>query len=423
MQQQSPPKIIEITISTEMLGRYASYKIQVDQNIICRRFNDFVHFYEALRTNYPGVFVPRLPEKQAMGNLEEDFLRVRRRMLQYFLNSIFKRKILWNSPETKQFLNEQNQTWIPINNESKSLEEKYQTNLPECSNLEITLDMKCQFYDFQSFVVKAKPMIENFKKMCNNYVIAKTNFNTEKLIFVNYVLPEFEKNLLFKSDKKFYDKIKPLDLMKNQRYDQARKFQSDQILIDLYILENDIESHLIQFEQIRKWEDKIIKYEDKIRQSQLDLQQTINNQRNAVAKLFFGSKDKEILRLQNQIEQYSKTIQDLKGVINITMGQVCLFEIPDFIKEKEQNLFKLIKLIGQLEMEQISIIGEYWQNILDSRLISQIEQQQAYDSVIIIDQKQQDQGQQIQVEEKRENQENKSMVIQQEQDQQQSELN
>ncbi|CAD8160706.1 unnamed protein product [Paramecium pentaurelia] len=406
-----------------MLGRYASYKIQVDQNIICRRFNDFVHFYEALRTNYPGVFVPRLPEKQAMGNLEEDFLRVRRRMLQYFLNSIFKRKILWNSPETKQFLNEQNQTLIPINNESKSLEEKYQTNLPECSNLEITLDMKCQFYDFQSFVVKAKPMIENFKKMCNNYVIAKTNFNTEKLIFVNYVLPEFEKNLLFKSDKKFYDKIKPLDLMKNQRYDQARKFQSDQILIDLCILENDIESHLIQFEQIRKWEDKIIKYEDKIRQSQLDLQQTINNQRNAVAKLFFGSKDKEILRLQNQIEQYSKTIQDLKGVINITMGQVCLFEIPDFIKEKEQNLFKLIKLIGQLEMEQISIIGEYWQNILDSRLISQIEQQQAYDSVIIIDQKQQDQGQQIQVEEKSENQENKSMVIQQEQEQQQSELN
>ncbi|CAK78570.1 unnamed protein product (macronuclear) [Paramecium tetraurelia] len=209
--------------------------------------------------------------------------------------------------------------------------------------------------------------------------------------------------------------------MKNQRYDQVRKFQSDQILIDLSILESDIESHLIQFEQIRKWEDRILKYEDKIRQCQLDLQQTINNQRNTVAKLLFGSKDKEILRLQNQIEQYSKTIQELKVLINITMGQVCLFEIPDFVKEKEQNLFKLIKLIGQLEMEQVGIIGEYWQNILDSRLISQIEQQQVYDSVIITDQKQQDQGQQQKVEEKSENQENKenkSMVISQEQEQQ-----
>ncbi|CAD8078955.1 unnamed protein product [Paramecium sonneborni] len=302
MQQQSCPKIIEISMSTEILGRYASYKIQFNQNIICRRFNDFVHFYDVLLANYPGIFIPRLPEKQAMGNLEEGFLRIRRRMLQQFLNSLFKRQIIWNSPETKQFLNEQNQTWIPLNNENISLEEKYKTNLPDCSNLEITLDMKCQFNDFQSFLVKVKPMIDNFKKMCNNYVTAKTNFNTEKLIFVNYVLPEFEKNLLFKSDKKFFQKTKPLDLMKNQKYDQVRKSQSDQILIDLYILESDIESHAIQFDQIRKWEDKIIRYEDKIRQSQLDLQQTLNNQRNAVSKLFFGSKDKEILRLQNQID-------------------------------------------------------------------------------------------------------------------------
>lgn len=62
-------------------------------------------------------------------------------------------------------------------------------------------------------------MIENFKKMCSNYVTAKANFNTEKLIFVNYVLPEFEKNLLFKSDKHFFEKIKHLDLFKNQKYD------------------------------------------------------------------------------------------------------------------------------------------------------------------------------------------------------------
>lgn len=58
-------------------------------------------------------------------------------------------------------------------------------------------------------------MIENFKKMCSNYVTAKANFNTEKLIFVNYVLPDFEKTLLFKSDKRFFEKVKPLDLFKS----------------------------------------------------------------------------------------------------------------------------------------------------------------------------------------------------------------
>ncbi|CAD8171623.1 unnamed protein product [Paramecium pentaurelia] len=425
MQQQSSPKIIDIAISTEMLGRYAQYKIQVDQNIISRRFNDFVHFYDALLTNYPGLFVPRLPEKQIMGNLGEDFLQVRRRMLQYFLNSIFKRKILWNSPQTKQFFNEQNQTWLPLNNVSLSLQEKYKQNAPDCSNIEITLDMKCEYYDFQSFVVKVKPMIENFKKMCNNYVTAKTNFNTEKLIFVNYVLPEFEKNLLYKSDKKFFEKIKPLDLMKNQKYDKVRKFQSDQILIDLYIMESDIESYLISFEQIRKWEEKIIQQEDKIRQSQLDLQQTINNQRNAVAKLFFGSKEKEISKFQNQIYQYSKSIEELKDLINITIGQMCLIEIPDFIKEKQYNFFKLIKFIGQQEIEQISITADYWHSILDSRLISQIEQQSIKDSVIIIEQKLEDQSQQINEEEKSQNQENKdqksNMILQQQK--QQSEQN
>ena len=45
--------------------------------------------------------------------------------------------------------------------------------------LEMSLDMKCTYYDFQSFILKTRPMIENFKKMCNNYVTAKANFNTE----------------------------------------------------------------------------------------------------------------------------------------------------------------------------------------------------------------------------------------------------
>lgn len=46
-----------------MLNKFASYKIQIDQVVIARRFNDFVQFYEALKINYPGLFIPRLPTK------------------------------------------------------------------------------------------------------------------------------------------------------------------------------------------------------------------------------------------------------------------------------------------------------------------------------------------------------------------------
>lgn len=52
------------------------------------------------------------------------------------------------------------------------------------------------------------------------------------------------------------------------------------------------------------------------------------------------------------------------------MGQVCIFEIPEFTTEKETNFFRLVKILGTLEMEQLSAISEYWQSILDSRLIS-----------------------------------------------------
>jgi hypothetical protein len=32
----------------------------------------------------------------------------------------------------------------------------------------------------------------------------------------------------------------------------------------------------------------------------------------------------------------------------------------------------LLKIVGTLEMEQLGIVGDFWQGILDSRLVSEI---------------------------------------------------
>ena len=50
-----------------------------------RRYSDFEWLSSELVKQYPGTIVPPLPEKQAVGNLSNEFVESRRRALEKFL--------------------------------------------------------------------------------------------------------------------------------------------------------------------------------------------------------------------------------------------------------------------------------------------------------------------------------------------------
>lgn len=69
---------------------YVLYHIEgpILSEIIDRRYSDFWNLRERLLENWPCVYVPGLPPKKALGNLEEDFILLRTKQLNHFLKEL-----------------------------------------------------------------------------------------------------------------------------------------------------------------------------------------------------------------------------------------------------------------------------------------------------------------------------------------------
>ncbi|GAA5835671.1 hypothetical protein JCM11251_002991 [Rhodosporidiobolus azoricus] len=71
---------------------------------VLRRYSHFVWLYEALVQNNPGVIVPGMPEKHAIGRFGSEFVENRRLGLQASLNKIVSHPMLVGDPDLRLFL-------------------------------------------------------------------------------------------------------------------------------------------------------------------------------------------------------------------------------------------------------------------------------------------------------------------------------
>ena len=96
------------TISEDSLGTttHVRYKVTTSTNrpafpngqlSVSRRFKDFEWLSEQLGIHHAGIIIPPLPEKQAFGNMAPEFVEVRRRALEHFIQRISHHPILIES--------------------------------------------------------------------------------------------------------------------------------------------------------------------------------------------------------------------------------------------------------------------------------------------------------------------------------------
>lgn len=75
---------------------------------VYRRYSDFFLLREKLVGRWPGVFVPSLPGKQALGNLKEGFVESRRTALDKFVKRLSLLRPIFYSDEFRIFLRASN---------------------------------------------------------------------------------------------------------------------------------------------------------------------------------------------------------------------------------------------------------------------------------------------------------------------------
>ncbi|TPX36655.1 hypothetical protein SmJEL517_g01340 [Synchytrium microbalum] len=71
---------------------------------VVRRYRDFLWLYTQLLTKYPGIVVPPVPEKAALGRFSDDFVESRRGALERFLRRTASHPILSNESDMRLFL-------------------------------------------------------------------------------------------------------------------------------------------------------------------------------------------------------------------------------------------------------------------------------------------------------------------------------
>lgn len=136
-----------------------------------RRYNEFFKLHSVLVARWPGVPIPTLPPKKAIGNKELKFLNERRFYLERFLKKMAPFDFILNSDEFKHFSRPQGEVEKLLNSlpaiTSMEIVERLRTvlNIEEHMYDPIkkeTLDRECK--EFQHFARQIVPLLKEMQK-------------------------------------------------------------------------------------------------------------------------------------------------------------------------------------------------------------------------------------------------------------------
>ena len=363
----------------EGIKSYVQYKVtgKLVKEPIYRRFSDFYSLREKLVERWPGLYIPNLPPKLTMGNLEKKVIEMRTRVINDFCHKISKFNFILDSDELQIFL-------IRCNDVSKSI-----SNLPKLNYDEILARYKKIFSDvvqkleeenceLENYVKKINDAIPFMKKMLLNlkgfkksiisteenkekeinyyYDLMNVFRNFEKLTLMEYVNNDKDK-LVFSNpaNKETSQKISDIkELFKNPFTELASWIDDD--ILDFNAMLFALESIINLNELLDKLNSRLGAIEDEIIKYQ-------NNEYNYLT-LWIKWKTVEgiLFDLRQEEKNTRNTIRSLNSIILIA-SKITLDNLEIFKVEKLQRYHKHIKKFAEVQKANGDIINKLWSYI------------------------------------------------------------
>ena len=363
----------------EGIKSYVQYKVtgKLVKEPIYRRFSDFYSLREKLVERWPGLYIPNLPPKLTMGNLEKKVIEMRTRVINDFCHKISKFNFILDSDELQIFL-------IRCNDVSKSI-----SNLPKLNYDEILARYKKIFSDvvqkieeenceLEKYVKKINDAIPFMKKMLLNlkgfkksiisteenkekeinyyYDLMNVFRNFEKLTLMEYVNNEKDK-LVFSNpaNKETSQKISDIkELFKNPFTELASWIDDD--ILDFNAMLFALESIINLNELLDKLNSRLGAIEDEIIKYQ-------NNEYNYLTLwIKWKTVDGILFDLRQEEKNTRNTIRSLNSIILIA-SKITLDNLEIFKVEKLQRYHKHIKKFAEVQKANGDIINKLWSYI------------------------------------------------------------
>ena len=363
----------------EGIKSYVQYKVtgELVKEPIYRRFSDFYSLREKLVERWPGLYIPNLPPKLTMGNLEKKVIEMRTRVINDFCHKISKFDFILDSDELQIFL-------IRCNDVSKAI-----NNLPKLNYEEILARYKKIFSDVVQKIEEENCELEKYVKKINDAIpfmkkvllnlkgfkksIISTEENKEKEInyyydlmnfFINFekhTLMEYVNNdkdkLVFSNpaNKETFQKISDIkEQFKNPFTDLASWIDDD--ILDFNAMLFSLESIINLNELLDKLNSRLTAIEDEI----------IKYRSNEYNYLTLWIKWKTVEGILFDLRQEEKTtrntIRALNSIISIA-SKITLDNLEIFKVEKLQRYHKHIKKFAEVQKTNGDIINKLWSYI------------------------------------------------------------
>ena len=350
----------DFIVSEGLIFNYVNYEIEGKINKksfeLYRRYSEFAVYRKLLRKNWPGVFIPFLPPKKTYGNLDDTFIIMRRKFLQYFSNKICSTPHLASSFETKIFLEPKNENFleIPI--------EIYQKSIEDINNI---------YFEFFGFL-NEKELTEKEKIIVQSFYIVLTK--TKKTLDDTLILATEAKNTQMKAQRNlvnFYEyNYNVEDSLYNMfNYDQEKKEKLCEKTIEINTTENifqikhenffttcfdfltsvsdSIQAMIECISSLYELNDNFLLKFKELKDKNEQLRAFVN--RNFITKFLFPINLEQIQQLINDVEQLKIELNIYKKLVDLVYKIIYFIEIPTFKKDQYNYYINFLNKINEEE--------------------------------------------------------------------------
>ena len=344
---------------------------------ISRRYRDFEALRKKMVERWPGIFIPKLPNKKKVGNKGKNISVIRVEMLNRFLKKISKIKYLLNSEELGLFLQNTSNVGRTLDGLKEQtyedLSRKYFSTFLEYDSNFDTITGKNEQDIFEKKLVESLPKIKNFILLVSA-AMEKYRDEQENYSAVINMLSLYEKESLSnfvnnEEDKLVFFNTKNQELCQNITDSQKQVINPyDRLysaITDDYL---NCESMIEALEGLKALQDSYNKLNKNL--STLNIELSELQAGKSSVKNMFKNKEKEITRLNNEKEKKKKNIDGLGNVIKVATF-VMQKEIKEFKINELNNYYAELSRIENDTAKNSKLFDDLWDNVIKDKNISE----------------------------------------------------
>lgn len=272
-----------------------------------RRYSEFNELRKKLVENWPGYFIPPIPEKKATGNTDPGFVKERQNMLNHFMVRCSKMQHIFYSDEMQMFLRFSGSDLTKSISGIKTLTptQMYERNraLFPAYDKDLTDKVERSVKKYFSTLESTIKFFNRFRAIAKNIYGFRAKFKTLKTQFIKYSINDYKNKLKREEDKKS---------MEDQFKDYQRTERDDD-LVDFLRSMKFLELDLNGFFDIKEDLKRIRLNIDKTRKRQEDANKNLARYRSHESEeikegLFKKvSKTEMIKKMEQEIQEVSKS--------------------------------------------------------------------------------------------------------------------